>query len=298
MAAADLPQVTIYSDGACDPNPGSGGWAAILLFPDRQPQELVGGEPQTTNNRMELKAALEALRSLPAPHRVHLYTDSEYLRRGITEWLPLWEKRNWRTTENTDVKNQEFWEPLAIQLERHQIIWHWVKGHTGNRWNERADHLARSAIPRPELPLDDEVAIHMFTGVSYLGKHKKGGWGVLLRYGDRQKTLSGSVADTSSNRMHLQAAIEGLRAIIKPLPIHLYTSSDYLKDGATAWVNKWIARDWKTKDGKSVSHRDLWEQLTELTKDHQITWHVVPRRDSPPEMVQAKELATTAAHSD
>jgi ribonuclease HI len=187
---------------------------------------------------------------------------------------------------------------LAAQVERHQITWHWVKGHTGNRWNERADHLARSAIPRPELPLDDELAIHIFTGASYLGKDKKGGWGVLLRYGDRQKTLSGNMVNTSSNRMHLQAAIEGLRSVKTPLPIHLYTTSDYLKDGATAWVKKWIVRDWRTQDGKSVSHRDLWEQLAELTKRYQINWHVVPKKEFPPEMTQAKELATTAARSN
>lgn len=296
MSIPDLPKVTIYTDGACNPNPGPGGWAAVILFPNQEPLELVGGEPNTTSNRMELKAALEALLSLAAPHRVHLYTDSDYLKSGITEWLPLWEKRNWQTKEKTDVKNQMFWQPLATQLERHHITWHWVKGHAGDQWNERVDFLARSAIPKPALPLDDEEAIHIFTGASYLGKSGNGGWGVLLRYRDKQKSINGGVPNTSSNRMHLQAAIEGLKAVRKALPIHLYTSSDYLRDGATLWIKKWIARNWKTQDDKPVSHRELWEQLAKLTEKYEVIWHVVSKEEFPPEMAQAKELANTAAH--
>jgi ribonuclease HI len=97
--------------------------------------------------------------------------------------------------------------------------------------------------------------------------------------------------------MHLQAAIEGLKAIKRPLPIHLYTTSDYLRDGATSWVKKWIGRNWKTQDGKPVSHRDLWEQLAALTAQYQIKWHVVPKKDMPAEMAQAKELAGTEVRS-
>jgi ribonuclease HI len=294
----DLPQVNIYTDGACNPNPGPGGWAAVLLFADQDPQELVGSDEDTTNNRMELQAALEALTALPGPHRVHLYTDSQYLRHGITEWLPDWEKRNWRTRANTDVKNQDLWSSLAAQLERHDISWHWTKGHANDQWNERADHLARSAIPRPQLPLDDNQAIHIFTGASYLGKEKRGGWGIVLRYRDRIKTLSGVATGTTGNRMHLQAAIEGLACIKKPLPVHLYTTSGYLKDGATMWVSGWATRNWQTKEGKAVSHRDLWEKLAQLTQAHRVRWHVVPKSDLPAETRQAKQLANEAAHSD
>ena len=297
MPVADLPKVTIYTDGACNPNPGPGGWAAILLFPDQDPQELVGSEPNTTSNRMELRAALEALLTLPGPHRVHLYTDSQYLRQGVTEWLPLWEKRDWQTTEKTDVKNQDFWQPLVAQLERHHITWHWAKGHAGDQWNERANYLARSAVPGPQLPLDADQAIHIFTAASYSGKERKGGWAALLRYRDRIKTLSGGVLNTSSNRMHLQAAIEGLKAVKKSLPVHLYTTSDYLRDGATIWVRKWQTRDWQTKEGQPVSHRDLWEELVSLTQIYQVNWHVVPNSKLPDEMLRAKQLASEAAHS-
>src|SRR5262245_40729613 len=175
MNQKTLPPVTIYTDGACNPNPGPGGWAAIILEPGAEPEELSGAEPQTSNNQMELRAVIEALRALPAPHRVTLYTDSQYLRQGITEWLPLWEQRGWRTAGKQSVKNQELWQALATEVKRHQIDWEWVKGHAGNEWNERADALATAMLPPVELPLDDTTAVHIFAAASYLGSQKRGG---------------------------------------------------------------------------------------------------------------------------
>lgn len=294
---ADLPQVAIYTDGGCNPNPGPGGWAAILLFPGQGPHELVGSEPDATNNRMELRAAIEALSSLPRPHRVEFHTDSEYLRRGITEWLPFWRERNWQTVEKNDVKNRDLWRALAEHAARHEINWHWIKGHASDKWNERADELARSAIPALKLPLEDEQAIHVFVAVSYLGKAKRGGWGVLLRYRGHEKTLSGVVSDTSSNRLHIRSAIQGLQAIQKRSLIHLYTTSDYLKNGATRWIGIWRANDWRTREGKAVRHRDLWEKLASLSEMHQITWHVVGGEEMPDEMKRTKRLASEAVRT-
>lgn len=308
-----LPQVKIYTDGGCNPNPGPGGWAAILLFPGQKPRELVGSEPATTNNRMELRAALEALRALPGPHQVELYTDSNYLRQGIIDWLPRWIERGWRTAGRSEVKNQDLWQALAGQMARHRLAWHWVKGHAGNRWNERADDLARSAVPGAAPPPPDEVgsgAIHLFTAASYLGNERRGGWGVLLRYGDQVETLSGGARDTSSNRLQLTAAIEGLKAVkslrVRQAPagpggrVHLYTGSSYLKDGATRWLKAWSSGPgaWQTRDGKPVSNRDLWEALDELLRDQPVSWYVVTKGASgaPPEgMLRAKQLANEAA---
>ncbi|MGB0386578.1 MAG: ribonuclease HI [Ardenticatenaceae bacterium] len=298
MSSTDVPTVTIYSDGGCNPNPGPGGWGVVLLFPEQEPQELSGGEPETTNNRMELQAALEGLRALQGPHDVTFYTDSEYLRKGITQWLGGWQKRNWLTAGNTPVKNQDLWQALSAELGDHEIDWQWTKGHAGDKWNERADELASSQIPKPELPLDDEHAIHIFTAASYLRKSKKGGWGVVLRYREHTKTLSGGTSDTSANRMYIQAALAGLQAVKRPMPIHLYTTSDYLKDGATVWHKSWQRRNWQTKEGKPVSHRDLWEELVDLGATYQVNWHVVDRKKRPDDMVQAKELASEMARLD
>jgi ribonuclease HI len=138
--------VIIYTDGACDPNPGPGGWAALLRFGGRE-KELTGSDPKTTNNRMELTAAVRALQALNRPCRVVLHTDSEYLKRGITEWLPGWRKRNW-TRKDGALANVDLWQALDAAMQPHQIEWRWVRGHAGNRDNERVDILARGAVPR------------------------------------------------------------------------------------------------------------------------------------------------------
>ncbi|MFW5714462.1 MAG: ribonuclease HI [Brevefilum sp.] len=141
----DLPTVTIYTDGACQGNPGPGGWGAILRY-GRHEKELSGGEKDTTNNRMELRAALEALRSLNESCQVILFTDSEYLKKGITEWLANWKRRNWHR-KGGKLANVDLWMKLDEEISRHQIRWRWVRGHAGNVMNERVDKLARKAIP-------------------------------------------------------------------------------------------------------------------------------------------------------
>ena len=143
-ATQEYPQVIIYTDGACSPNPGPGGWAALLKFKDQE-KTLSGRERQTTNNRMELTAAVEALKALKRPCQIDFYTDSEYLRRGITEWLPGWRRRNWRR-KGGSLANIDLWQALDQALKDHRINWHWVRGHAGHPENERVDRLARQAI--------------------------------------------------------------------------------------------------------------------------------------------------------
>ena len=140
-----MSQVEAYTDGACRGNPGPGGWGAILRYGDHE-KELRGGEAETTNNRMELTAAIEALQALRRPCRVDLYTDSQYLRLGITQWLHGWKKNGWRTSGKKPVKNQDLWQALDAAAQRHEVHWHWVKGHSGHPENERADVLANEAI--------------------------------------------------------------------------------------------------------------------------------------------------------
>jgi ribonuclease HI len=138
-------RVTIHTDGACSGNPGPGGWGAILSFGGHE-KELKGGEPHTTNNRMELMAAIAALESLKRPCAVDLYTDSEYLRGGITGWINGWKANGWRTADKKPVKNIDLWQRLDAALGAHHIQWHWVKGHAGHAMNERADQLARDGL--------------------------------------------------------------------------------------------------------------------------------------------------------
>ena len=137
--------VTIYTDGACRGNPGPGGWGAILISGHHE-KEISGAEPLTTNNRMEIKAAIEALAALRRGCPVELYTDSQYLRNGITDWIHQWKRRGWRTADRKPVKNVDLWLALEAELGRHTVEWHWVRGHSGHPDNERADRLANAAI--------------------------------------------------------------------------------------------------------------------------------------------------------
>lgn len=140
-----MKKVEIFTDGACRGNPGPGGWGAILRYNGSE-KELFGGETETTNNRMELTAAIEALRALKEPCEVILTTDSQYVRKGISEWLAQWKQRGWRTAAKQPVKNADLWRALDEQADRHRVSWHWVKGHSGHRENEMADALANRGI--------------------------------------------------------------------------------------------------------------------------------------------------------
>ncbi|WP_029353135.1 ribonuclease HI [Bosea sp. 117] len=137
--------VAVWTDGACSGNPGPGGWGAILRYAGHE-KELSGGEAETTNNRMELSAAIAALEALKRPCTVDLHTDSQYLRGGVLQWMTNWKRNGWRTADKKPVKNVDLWEKLDALLGRHDIRWHWVKGHAGDEMNERADELARKGM--------------------------------------------------------------------------------------------------------------------------------------------------------
>ena len=140
-----MDNVTIYTDGACSGNPGPGGWGALMQFGAHE-RELKGGEPQTTNNRMELFAAIAALEALKRPCTVNLHTDSTYLRDGITKWIINWKRNGWKTAAKKPVKNVDLWQRLEAAIQRHEIVWRWVKGHAGDPGNEAADALAQQGL--------------------------------------------------------------------------------------------------------------------------------------------------------
>ena len=139
--------VEVYTDGACKRNPGPGGWGVLLVAEGRE-RELHGGEPATTNNRMELTAVIRALEALPHGSRVRLYTDSQYVQKGMKEWIHDWKRRGWRTADKKPVKNADLWQHLDELARNHQVAWHWVRGHNGHPGNERADALANKGVHR------------------------------------------------------------------------------------------------------------------------------------------------------
>jgi ribonuclease HI len=281
------PEVTIYTDGGAEPNPGTGGWAAILLNPATgKVKELSGGEPRTTNNRMELTAALRGLEALNQPCKVILFTDSLYLRKGITQWLPGWIARGWRRKDG-ELQNEDLWRALAEAVRRHQIDWKWVKGHAGNKWNERADQLATEAIRTQRAlegvnspqaataPTDAQV----FLRISCSGR--KGGWAALVRHAGREELLSGQTSSASPNQLDLVSALAALEALPPDASVAVHTGSDYLRNGAMSWMAGWKKRGWKTQEGGEVSNRDLWQRLDAAMATRRVEWPSVKGRQIP-----------------
>jgi ribonuclease HI len=286
-----LPVVKIYTDGSCSPNPGPGGWGVVIIPEKGKKRELSGKVLETTNNRMELLASLEALRSLSSTSSVELYTDSKYVQSGITSWIDNWRKRNWLTADKEPVKNRDLWEELDKALKHHQVRWFWVKGHAGDPHNERADELAVAARGRKALPLKDETAVHIFLGITWKQKAKIGSWAAVFRYQKHFKVIGGLVGNSSVNRIHIQSACNTLRRLKRRLPVHLYTSSGYLKNGATNWVKSWARNGWQTREGKIVSNKEEWEELTRVLDGLAVSFHVVDKEMPPCHSQEAKELA-------
>ncbi len=303
------PQVEVYTDGGCDPNPGPGGWGAVIRWDERE-WTLSGNDPATTNNRMEIHAAAAALallEGLLGRCQVNLHTDSEYLRQGITEWIDGWISRDWLTRDEQPVKNQDLWRVLHRLTQAHDVTWHWVKGHAGHPLNEQADRLATEARrarrrPRPEPgtppvsahPDDGRPAVEIYVKSSCRGSEGHGGWGAVLRTGDHTRSLSGGEAATTANAMLIRGATQALQALTRPCRVILHSDANYLIHGASRWVKGWQARDWQTRDGTPVANRAEWEALLEAARPHRVTWLLAQGDDVSADLEWAGELAAQA----
>lgn len=281
--SASNPAVTIYTDGGANPNPGPGGYGVLLLFPDRE-QELSGGDRETTNNRMELTAACVALESLTAPHHVILYTDSEYVKKGITLWLDGWVRKNWK-----DVKNPDLWQRLHRATQRHQITWKWVRGHAGNQHNERVDRLATAARERitgkrsasttaaPDISLKDAPAATfdytVFASVDYHRSAKAGGWAVLIRGKDGSTSeISRGRARTTEYELALWATVTALESLPPTGSVLIHTDNETVQKGASGWIKGWRKNGWKNAKGEPVAHQELWQRLDAVIRERTVSW--------------------------
>jgi len=288
-------KIIIYSDGGSDPNPGIGGWAAILRS-GRHEKVLSGNEPSTTNNRMELTAAISALEALKRPSSIEFHTDSQYLRKGITEWIERWAAKDWKTKGGKPVSNVDLWQRLWPLVKRHEINWHWVKGHAGDRQNERVDALARQA--RLEITPSEQISAdvpRIYLRSSCKGNPGPGGWGAVLEVGDETEQNSGSEPQTTNNRMEITAAIEGVLMLPHGSDVQVFTTSDYLYQGATRWIHGWRRRDWVKRDGKPVANADLWKALDKLQEGYAVRWVNAKGQDLESLQVAGK-LAVEASH--
>jgi ribonuclease HI len=287
-----LPKIVVYTDGSCKPNPGPGGWGAVLVNPkDNSYKELQGSEQESTNNRMELMAPIGALRSLNESYDVEIITDSKYVKNGITKWMARWQERGWLTLDMQEVKNKDLWQELLKEMKEHTISWSWVKGHSDNTYNDLADSLAAAARGKVELPFHDSAAVHMYIGITFKQKARIGGWCVVMTYLHHLKIAGGSCGDTTANRMYIETAVLALKHLKKKIPVYIYTYSGYLRDGAHDWLSGWVFRNWHTRDGREVSNRKQWEELKMYLDCLQVKFILVDKENSPCYLQEAKEMA-------
>jgi ribonuclease HI len=295
--------IRVYTDGGCRPNPGPGGWGAVLHLAEGT-HELAGGEADSTNNRMELTAALRALEALPAGSEVELITDSTYLQQGITRWLAGWRRRGWVTAARQPVANRDLWMALDAAAQRHRVRWRWARGHAGEAGNERAHELAAAAIPaasaaRRSTPnaaaaTPDVDEVEVFLGVAWSASRGEAAWGAVLRHRNGEKELAGRLELPSANAAHVAGAAFALEAMRRSVPVRVVTASDYLRDGATRWLSTWRERGWRTREGEPVASREWWERLARQLARLEVRWEVADKAATPPELAHARRLARAA----
>jgi len=269
----------VYTDGGADPNPGPGGWGAVVIDDGTgETRELAGGEARSTNNRMELTAAIRTLESLPEGAPIALYTDSIYLKKGITEWLRGWIAQGWRRRSGS-LQNEDLWRRLADLVASHDVSWHWVKGHAGHQHNERADALATAAIRerkgggRRSGGTAATADVQVLQRVSAGGG--RGGWAAVVRRSGTEEEgelLTGTVDGVSPNELDVLAAAEVLESLPERVSVAFHTGSDYLRNGATQWLPAWRKRGWTTKAGTPVRNREAWERLAAALERRRVSW--------------------------
>ena len=275
-----MARLSLYTDGGASPNPGPGGWGVVIVDPlTGATEELSGGEPDTTNNRMELLAAIHALENQPDGAQLDVFTDSRYLRQGITQWLAGWRRNNWQKRDGSAVKNVDLWQRLEQASARHDIAWHWLKGHAGHEHNERADQLAseeidriRAALPVREHPSGDRspAELEAFLRVRCTGR--TGRWAALLRLPGGDQTIGGRDSPTSANRLALIASLEILEHCPAELSLAIHTNIDYVRNGLHQWVSGWQARGWRTSAGDPVKNAGLWRRLLAEIENRTVTF--------------------------
>ena len=295
-------RLEIYTDGGADPNPGPGGWGAVILDPGGR-RELSGHATETTNNRMELTAAIEALSAVEAGVPVKIHTDSTYLKNGVTKWMKGWIARGWKRKTGT-LQNEDLWRRLADLVEEHDVHWAWVKGHAGHEHNERADQLATAEIKkhrakrRATEPGAEATGVGGGAGTEIhlrVSGGPRGGWAAAVRTapgggdgdggdgeGAEERLLTGAAPrGMSANELEILAAAEVLESLPKGASVAVFTGSDYLRNGATSWIHGWRANGWTTKSGKPVANRVAWERLARVLAAREVTWPSTKGRDLP-----------------
>lgn len=279
--------IVLYTDGSCAPtNPGPGGWAYLTVV-NGEPGELVkGGEFRSTNNRMELTAAIEALMTRNSGESVELFTDSEYLRLGITQWMDAWIRNGWMRRRGKPVLNKDLWIALHSQNSRLTVKWQWVKAHAGHPFNELVDEAARDAAieaaSRADLQVPDRTpstpAATPFDSSYFVAAVNSGAsssaWAVTDEISGGKTVLDGIEERTSVNRALLTGVVALMRSLQRNGRVQISTDSEYLYRGATQWLASWKRRTWRKADGKPVANKDLWIEIDMQLERVDVEWRL------------------------
>ena len=288
-------KVVLYTDGSCAPtNPGPGGWAYLPVI-NGEPDELVrGSEAHSTNNRMELTAALEALKSREDGDTVELFTDSQYVKNGITGWIDTWRRKNWTRGRGKPVLNKDLWVELHAQNSRLRVEWNWVKAHAGNTFNEMVDEAARAAAiaagdPGEEatsaahdgrtLTSDIPLTEGYFIAAVNNGE-RRAAWAIVREFDGSTDIENGVEEGTSVNRALLTGVVVLMRSLDPNAPTRVTTDSEYLFKGITQWLDGWRNRGWRKSDSKPVANKDLWIEIEALRNRAPIEWQLDRRSDN------------------
>ena len=314
-AMAHDEHIRVYTDGACRGNPGRGGWGVVIEH-GRDRTEANGANADTTNNRMELTAAIEALERITPGAPVRVTTDSAYVRNGITQWVDAWRHNGWKTSRGTAVKNRDLWQRLAEACAQRAVTWQWVKGHSGHPGNSRADKLARDGLlgriighsGEPQAPRSDTPAPHDGTTLVRVyiarrwtarrgrggARHGRGAWAAIIEDGTGSATIDGVDDDTTKQRLELKAAVEALRRIDAGRNVEVHTCSRYLEDGITLWLESWIRQDWYRGAGGRIKNHDLWSALATERDRLSVHWQWHQAEAAGPGCGRAAEIAHRA----
>ena len=258
-----MTKITLYTDGACSGNPGTGGWAAILVAYDEagkplKEMELSGGEAETTNNRMEMLAVIEGLKSLTRASEVRIVSDSQYVINTMTKG---WKRK----------ANQDLWREMDAAVQPHTITWEYIKGHAGHEYNERADKLAVKASRQFGGKADDISASSaaVYIALKLTGKHGK--WGTVI-VTEQGETIRGDWLDNmTENRLALVAVLDAVQALPPKTEATIYIDNGYVRDGMSKWIHGWRKRKWRKADNQPIVHDDLWKRLDNVMRGHRLT---------------------------
>jgi ribonuclease HI len=254
---------------------------------------------------MELTAAIEGLSAVPLGSSVSIFPNSDYVIRGITEWVDGWEARGWKTSAGTDVLNQDLWRRLIVLTSQRSVEWKTDRNYAGVLLNDMASKLAVMAIPSdnavsllpqpprpiPEQQFHDEDTVYIYTDGACSENPGPGGWGAVIEDRKGSREINGSEDNTTNNRMELTAAIEAISRVDKSRSIILTTDSQYLKNGVETWLRNWERNNWQTSNKKEVKNQDLWMKISELQKTRKIQWRWVKGHSGHPQNERADKLA-------